>query len=87
MSNLTLDTAVGNYGYTDTLKDNTITSEHFSFNHIEVSPVPMIFRRMVRSLEFDVAEMPYRPIYVPGIMRNNSLPYLFFSLEVFITMQ
>ena len=57
MSNLTLDTAVGNYGYTDTLKDNTITSEHFSFNHIEVSPVPMIFRRMVRSLEFDVAEM------------------------------
>ncbi|HIC49118.1 MAG TPA: ABC transporter substrate-binding protein [Dehalococcoidia bacterium] len=57
MSNLTLTTAIGNYGYTETLKDDTIKPEHFSFDHVEISPVPMIFRRMVRNLEFDVAEM------------------------------
>ena len=57
MDNLTLKTAIGNYGYTENLKDGTLQAEHFSFDHVEISPVPMIFRRMVRHLEFDVAEM------------------------------
>ena len=57
MSNLVLRTAVGNYGHTTPLKDGTITSSAFSMEHIEVSPVTSIFRRMVRELEFDVAEM------------------------------
>ena len=57
MSNLTLKTAIANYGHTTPLKDGSVTSEMFQMEHIEVSPVPMIFRRMVRRLEFDVAEM------------------------------
>jgi 4,5-dihydroxyphthalate decarboxylase len=57
MSNLVLQTAVGNYGHTAPLKDGTVTSEMFDMEHIEVNPVTSIFRRMVRGLEFDVAEM------------------------------
>lgn len=57
MTNLALQTAVGNYGHTTPLKDGTVTSPMFDMEHIEVSPVTSIFRRMVRGLEFDVAEM------------------------------
>ena len=52
-----LRTAIENYGHTTALKDGTITSPMLDLEHVEVSPVPMIFRRMVRGLEFDVAEM------------------------------
>ena len=57
MTDLVLRTAVGTYGHTKPLKDGTIESKMFSLEHIEVSPVVSIFRRMVRGLEFDVAEM------------------------------
>lgn len=57
MTNLELRTAVGNYGHTKPLKDGTIASTMFTLEHIEVTPVVSIFRRMVRGLEFDVAEM------------------------------
>ena len=57
MTELVLHTAIGNYGHTTPLKDDSIGSPMFEMEHIEISPVPMIFRRMVRSLEFDVAEM------------------------------
>ena len=57
MTDLVLRTAVGSYGHTTPLKDGTIASAMFSMEHIEVSPVVSIFRRMVRGLEFDVAEM------------------------------
>ena len=57
MSNLTLNTAVGNYGHTIPLKNGAVTSDTFTMAHTEVSPVTAIFRRMVRGLEFDVAEM------------------------------
>ena len=57
MTNLALQTAVGNYGHTTPLKDGTIVSSMFDMEHVEVSPVTSIFRRMVRGLEFDVAEM------------------------------
>ena len=57
MSNLVLKTAIANYGHTTPLKDGSVTSDMFGMEHIEISPVPMIFRRMVRGLEFDVAEM------------------------------
>ena len=57
MADLVLRTSIGNYGHTTPLKDGTITSERFDMDHIEITPAPMIFRRMVRSLEFDVAEM------------------------------
>ena len=57
MADLVLRTSIGNYGHTTPLKDGTLTSERFDMEHIEITPVPMIFRRMVRNLEFDVAEM------------------------------
>ena len=57
MTDLVLRTAVGNYGHTTPLKDGTVTSKMFDMEHIEVSPVTSIFRRMVRGLEFDIAEM------------------------------
>ena len=57
MTSPVLRTAVGNYGHTTPLKDGTIESDAFEMEHIEVSPVTSIFRRMVRGLEFDVAEM------------------------------
>ena len=57
MPDLVLSAAIANYGHTVPLKDGSIGSPMFSMEHTEVSPVPMIFRRMVRTLEFDVAEM------------------------------
>ena len=57
MATLSLHTAVGSYGHTKPLKDGTATSENFDMEHVEVSPVIAIFRRMVRGLEFDVAEL------------------------------
>ena len=57
MTDLVLHTAIANYGHTTPLKDGSVGSPMFKMRHTEVSPVPMIFRRMVRTLEFDVAEM------------------------------
>ena len=57
MAELTRKTAIGNYGHTKPLKDGSVQSQKFAMEHVEVSPVPMIFRRMVRGLEFDVSEM------------------------------
>ena len=57
MADLVLNVAVGNYGHTAPLKDGSVESAMFQMEHTEVSPVTSIFRRMVRGLEFDVAEM------------------------------
>lgn len=57
MSNPILQTAIGNYGHTKPLKDGTSKSPRLELEHIEISPVTSIFRRMVRELEFDVCEM------------------------------
>lgn len=57
MGSINLSAAIANYGHTTTLKDGTFTSDEFQLTHTEISPVPMIFRRMVRNLEFDIAEM------------------------------
>ncbi len=57
MTDLVLSTAIANYGHTVPLKDGSIGSPMFRMEHTEISPSPMIFRRMVRTLEFDVAEM------------------------------
>ena len=57
MSDLTLRTAIGTYGHTAALKNGAAPSPMFAMEQVEVSPVTAIFRRMVRALEFDVAEM------------------------------
>lgn len=57
MSELTLTAAMVNYGHVRPLLDGAIQSERVALKHIEVEPIPAAFRRMVRSLEFDVSEM------------------------------
>ncbi|PYN56582.1 MAG: 4,5-dihydroxyphthalate decarboxylase [Candidatus Rokuibacteriota bacterium] len=45
------------YPHTKTLKDGSVAAGDLKFDHVEVSPIVAAFRRMVRTLEFDVSEM------------------------------
>jgi 4,5-dihydroxyphthalate decarboxylase len=54
---VTLKTAVATYAHTKGLKDGSVTAPGIRFEHIEVNPIVAAFRRMVRTLEFDVSEM------------------------------
>ena len=56
-SPLELNMAIGRYGHTAALKDGHVPIEGVKPNFIEVSPIIAAFRRMVRSVEFDVCEM------------------------------
>lgn len=80
MTDLVLSTAVANYGHTIPLKDGSIGSPMFRMEHVEVSPVPMIFRRMVRTLEFDVAEMA-----LATYLCSRAYDKRFTALPVFLT--
>ena len=59
MPALPLTTAIATYGHTRPLKDGTVHSERVVLKHMEVSPITSAFRRMVRGLDFDVAEMAF----------------------------
>ena len=52
-----LKTAIATYPHTKALKDGTVSVPGVQFEHVEVSPIIGAFRRMCRSLEFDVCEM------------------------------
>jgi len=52
-----LKTAVATYAHTKALKDGSVAVPGASLQHVEVSPIVAAFRRMVRTLEFDVSEM------------------------------
>ena len=80
MTDLVLRTAIGNYGHTTSLKDGAVTSDMFEMEHLEVSPVTSIFRRMVRSLEFDVAEMALSTCMCA---RAHGKPFI--AIPVFLT--
>lgn len=54
---LKLKTAIGGYGHFAALKDGSITPEGVEFEQVEVAPIINAFRRMCRSLEFDISEM------------------------------
>ena len=54
---LRLSIAVLDHGQWDALKDGRVTPEGVELDHIDVDRPPMIYRRMVRGLEFDVAEV------------------------------
>jgi 4,5-dihydroxyphthalate decarboxylase len=56
-STLTLTTAIGPYGHFAAIKDGSTHPTGVSFDHVEVSPITSAFRRMCRTLEFDVSEM------------------------------
>jgi hypothetical protein len=80
MANLILRTAIGTYGHTRALKNGAAKSRHFEMEHIEVSPVTSIFRRMVRGLEFDVAEMALST-YLCGRAHGKALT----AIPIFLT--
>src|ERR1041384_5137941 len=52
-----LKTAIANYPHTKGLKDGTVSVPGVQFEHVEVAPIIGAFRRMCRTLEFDVCEM------------------------------
>jgi 4,5-dihydroxyphthalate decarboxylase len=57
MTGLRLKAAIGSYGHTAALKDHSLRPDGVDLEFVEVSPLNAAFRRMVRSLEFDVSEM------------------------------
>lgn len=57
MSHPKFKTAIATYGHTEPLKDRTVTPATFEFDFEEVPVIIQAFRRMVRGLEFDIAEM------------------------------
>jgi 4,5-dihydroxyphthalate decarboxylase len=54
---LTLHTAIGSYGHHAALKDGSLKLDRIGFNFEDVTPITTAFRRMCRSLDFDISEM------------------------------
>ena len=54
---LNLKTALVSYGHTKALIDGEVKSDRVEIEHVEVSPITTAFRRMVRTLDYDVSEM------------------------------
>jgi len=52
-----LKTAIATYPHTKGLKDGTVSVPGVDFDHVEVSPIIGAFRRMCRTLDFDLCEM------------------------------
>ncbi len=57
MPELTLRTALGPYPHIAGLRDGTIHSDRVGFNFEIVEPITRAFRRMVRTLDFDLCEI------------------------------
>src|SRR6266571_7355630 len=77
---LVLKTAFGTYGNTQALKDDPRLSERLSLEHVEVRPNVAIFRRMLRDLEFDLAEMAITTYILARAFDKG-----FTALPIFIT--
>ena len=56
-STTVLKTAIATYPHTKALKDGHVTAPGLRFEHLDISPIIVAFRRMCRGLEFDVCEM------------------------------
>ena len=54
---MALKTAIATYPHTKALKDGSVSAPGIELQHVEVSPIVAAFRRMCRTLEFDVSEM------------------------------
>ena len=52
-----LKTAIATYPHTKGLKDGTVLVPGVEFEHVEISPIIGAFRRMCRTLDFDLCEM------------------------------
>jgi 4,5-dihydroxyphthalate decarboxylase len=77
-----LKTAIATYPHTKGLKDGTVTAPGLQFEHVEVSPIVGAFRRMVRTLEFDVSEMA-----ITTYLTARAYDKAFTALPVFIMRQ
>src|SRR5918996_788450 len=56
-STTVLKTAIATYPHTKALRDGVVTAPGLQFEHLDISPIIVAFRRMCRGLEFDVCEM------------------------------
>jgi 4,5-dihydroxyphthalate decarboxylase len=56
-ASLTLRAAIGKYPHTQALKAGRVASERVTFSFEEVEPITRAFRRMVRTLDFDLCEI------------------------------
>jgi 4,5-dihydroxyphthalate decarboxylase len=59
MADITLTAVTRTQGCTQALKDGSVAPARFWLRFEEVAVLPQAFRRMVRSLEFDVSEMAF----------------------------
>ena len=57
MTKVLLRTALGKSPLVRALKDGTVASDRVAFDFVEVDPVTRAFRRMVRTMEFDLCEI------------------------------
>jgi 4,5-dihydroxyphthalate decarboxylase len=69
---LTLNTAVGGQIVFDALKDGTVAVEGATLDFQEVKPITAVFRRMCRTLDWDVAEMAVAAYFVA---REHGKPF------------
>src|SRR5215813_13220338 len=77
-----LKTAIATYPHTQSLKDGTVTAPGIQFEHLEITPIIAAFRRMCRTLEFDVSEMAITT-YLTAKAYNKP----FTALPVFVVRQ
>jgi 4,5-dihydroxyphthalate decarboxylase len=77
-----LKTAIATYPHTKGLKDGTIRVPDVQLEHVEVTPIVGAFRRMVRTLEFDVSEMS-----MTTYLTARAYDKAFTALPVFIMRQ
>jgi 4,5-dihydroxyphthalate decarboxylase len=54
-----LTIAIGNYGLTKPLKNGAVPAGDLALEYIQVDPIVVAMRRMVRGLEFDICEMAF----------------------------
>jgi 4,5-dihydroxyphthalate decarboxylase len=77
-----LKTAIATYPHTKGLKDGTVLVPGIEFEHVEVSPIIGAFRRMCRTLEFDVCEMA-----ITTYLTAKAYDKPFTALPVFVVRQ
>lgn len=80
MNDVSLKTALASHPHTQAIKDGTIAPAGFALDFVEVKPMIAAFRRMVRTLEFDVCELA-PTTYIAA--RDAGIPIT--ALPVFLT--
>jgi 4,5-dihydroxyphthalate decarboxylase len=77
-----LRTAIATYPHTKGLKDGSVTVPGVQFEHVEISPIIGAFRRMCRTLDFDLCEMA-----ITTYLTAKAYDKKFTALPVFVMRQ